>query len=546
MAEPEIVRTQSADGGVVVEDPGRRRAILIAACAALMAVVASASALNVAQQEIARDLDASQGQVLWILNAYVVALAALLLPMGAIADRWGRRRVLVAGLCLFIGSTAAAGLADSVWLMIGARVAAGVSAAMVMPVTLSVITASFPPAARTQAIGVWTAVAGGGGLLGMIAAAVLVDVATWRLLFALPAGLGAAALLMTVRSVPDSRERREGVYDAWGAALSVVAAGGLVIGIQQGPVHGWTVPSTVLALVGGLAALAAFVVHELRSRSPLLEIRTFRDRRLASGSVALLMVFGISAGIFVVLFPYLQAVLGWSAMRSMLGLLPMIAVMMGASGQASKVVARVGARATMLAGVATIAVGLAAMAALVSTDAYLSVLPGLLLVGLGMGLAMPPATESITSALPLERQGVASALNDTTRELGSALGVALLGAIFTAVYAARMNDARTDLPNDAVRTASDGIARAFDVAARQADTSQATALIDAARHAFVGGWAASMWVGAAAMAAVFAGLLWLTPSAELERPQDEPTGRHVESRPPAASEQPLTTEAANS
>lgn len=498
--------------------------ILIATCTALMAVVASASGLNVAQQALAVDLDASQGDVLWIINSYIVALAALLLPMGAIADRWGRRPVLIVGLVVFGLATASAAMVDSVGLMIAVRILAGVGAAMVMPVTLSVITSSFPEDTRSQAIGIWSGVAGGGGLLGMIASALLVDVASWRLLFALPVVLAVVALLLTFRAVPNSRERATQPYDVAGALLSVVGIGGLVLGIHEGPAQGWLAPITVAGLGGGVAAILGFVAHELRRDEPLLDIHAFRDRRLTSGATALLLVFAISAGVFVVLFPFFQAVLGWSALHSMLGLMPMMALMMGASGLAATVSRRFGDRNTMLVGVAAVAVGLALMAGLVSVDGgYVTVLPGLMLVGLGMGLTMPPATEAITSALPANRQGVASALNDTTREVGSAIGIALLGAVLTAAYDDAIRSALGGYPQRIVDAASAGIERAFGVATQQSDGARADALVDAARHAFVDGWATSIWVGAVAMGVLFLFLVVRAPrSAARHEPESEP------------------------
>lgn len=514
VTDPAPLSAPHPDGTAPPElDARQRRAILIAVCTALMAVVASASALNVVQPQLARDLGATQSEVLWILNAYVVALAALLLPLGAVADRWGRRRVLLIGLVIFTAATVAAAFAGSVEAMIAARIVAGVSAAMIMPVTLSVITSSFPDAARSQAIGTWTAVAGGGGMLGMIAAAVLVDLASWRALFVLPAALAGAALLLALRAVPDSREPARGSFDLPGALLSAAGIGGLVIGVQQGPIDGWLQPLTAGALAVGVAGLGGFAVHELRHRAPLLELRLFRDLRLASGTATLLLVFAVSAGVFVVLFPFLQAVLGWSALHSMAGLLPLIALMMVAAGLAPKLAAAVSARATVITGTATMAAGLAAMALLASPDAYRSIVPGLLLIGLGMGLAMTPATEAITAALPRDRQGVASALNDTTRELGSALGVAILGAYFAASYASAIDARASELAPGSAPIARSGIEQAYALATQQPGDGGA-ALAAAAREAFVDGWATSMWLGAAGMMVLCLVLIRVLPRAE--------------------------------
>jgi Na+/melibiose symporter-like transporter len=250
------------------------------------------------------------------------------------------------------------------------------------------------------------------------------------------------------------------------------------------------------------------------------------------GTSLVLVLFAVSSGVFVVVFPFFQAVLGWSALRSMLGLLPMIVAMMGASGLAATVAARLGARATKTGGVATTAGGLGLMAALASVEGgYLSVLPGFLLLGLGMGLTMTPATESITSSLPADRQGVASALNDTTREVGSALGIALLGAVLAAVYTDSMKSALSGFPSELSGPASEGIGRAFDIASQAQSSSQATALLDAARQAFLDGWVTSIWVGAAIMGALFVFLVLRPPG-----PPPKPARGRIEVESPGPAE----------
>ncbi|MEV0287864.1 MFS transporter [Kribbella sp. NPDC050820] len=506
--------THVAAAAPTIDDPRRRRAILVAVCVALMAVIASVSGLNVAQPELAVTFDASQTEVLWFINLYTISLAALLLPLGAAGDRWGRKPVLLAGLLLFGVASAAAGLATSSEMMLAARFVSGVGAAMIMPVTLAVITSAFPDEHRSKAIGVWTGVAGGGGILGMYLSAVLVDLASWRWLFVLPVALVVVAIVMALRAVPNSREESAHRFDFVGSLASVVAVFGFVLALHEGPERGWGAPLTLVSLAVGVVGAVAFVAWELRRAAPLLDVRLFRKRGLASGSVSLLTVFGVQAGIFVVLFPFFQAVLGWSGLRSTLALMPMALLMMFASGLAPRLAARIGGRATMAAGILLGGVGLVLMATLVSTDGgYVAILPGMLAMGLGMGLSMTPSTEAITSALPRERQGVASALNDVTREFGTALGVALLGALLSAGYRNAIDQQLAGIPEPAADTAREGIANAIAVAPEAGP--HAEALIRAAQDSFVSGWQQSMWAGAVLMALLFLSIVshrWLRPA----------------------------------
>lgn len=487
-------------GGASAPDARQMRAILITVSIALMAVIASVSGLNVAQTHMAVEFGASQTTVLWIINVYTLALAALLLPLGAIGDRLGRKPMLITGLIVFGAASVVAGLAPSAGVMIAARVAAGVSAAMIMPITLAVITSTFPEDKRGKAIGVWTGVAGGGGILGMFLSAVLVDVADWRWLFVLPVVLVVVALAMTLKSVPNSRERSAHSFDTTGALVSTVAVIGLIFVLQEGPERGWTAPVTLIGLAVGVVAAIAFVMWELRRRdASLLDVRLFRERGLAAGSITLLVVFGVQAGVAVVLFPFFQAVLGWSGLLSTVAMMPMAVMMMTASGLAPKMAARIGARPTMTAGIALGTLGLALMALFVSVDGgYLSILAGLLAMGVGMGLSMTPSTEAITGSLPRAKQGVASALNDVTREFGTALGVAMLGALLANGYRGAIDDRLDGIPDGAADTAREGIANAIEVA--PGTGGRAPELIHAAQQSFVDGWQQSMWIGAAVMA----------------------------------------------
>jgi len=487
----------------VIDDPRHQRTILLTVCIALMAVIASVSGLNVAQPELARAFDASQTEVLWFINIYTISLSALLLPLGALGDRLGRKPMLIAGLIVFGIANVAAGLATTTAMMLLARALAGVGAAIIMPITLAVITSTFPEERRAHAIGIWTGVAGGGGILGMYLSAILVDLATWRWLFAMPIALVSIALWMTLRSVPNSRETPSGRFDAIGSLASLIAVASISFTIHEGPERGWTTPLVIAGLILSLAATLGFIVWERHHPSPILDVRLFRDRNLSSGSLSLLIVFGVQAGIFVVVFPFFQSVLGWSGFRATFAMMPMALLMMAASGLAPRLAGHLDNRRTMAIGILLGTGGLVLLATLASRDGgYPSVLPGMLMMGLGMGLTMTPATQVITSALPRDRQGVASALNDVTRELGTALGVALLGAILSAGYRRTISDHLANIPPDTAASAREGIATALDTGSTLGPDGDA--LIRAAQDAFVAGWHQAMWVGTIAMLALAA------------------------------------------
>ncbi|MEV0573308.1 MFS transporter [Streptomyces sp. NPDC050392] len=534
--QPAQVASAVAGGEGAGPDARRLRTILIAVSIALMAVIASVSGLNVAQTHMAVEFGASQNTVLWIINIYTLALAALLLPLGAIGDRLGRKPMLIAGLGVFGAANVVAGLAPTAEVMIAARVAAGAGAAMIMPITLAVITATFPEEQRGKAIGVWTGVAGGGGILGMFLSALLVDVADWRLLFVLPVALVVVALGMTLRSVPNSRERSAHPFDIVGALVSTVAVIGLIFVLQEGPERGWTAPVTLGSLGVGIVAGIGFVAWELRRRdASLLDVRLFRERGLRGGSLTLLVVFGVQAGIAVVMFPFFQAVLGWSGLLSTVAMMPMAVAMMLASGLAPGLAARIGSRPTMAVGIALAGSGLALMALFVSVDGgYPTVLPGMLAMGIGMGLSMTPSTEAITGSLPRGKQGVASALNDVTREFGTALGVALLGALLSAGYRGAIDDRLDGVPRGAADSAREGIANAVEAASGTGAHDRQ--IVHAAQQSFVDGWQQAMWAGVAVMGALLVCIALRGPKSPTPAEVAEPGAEQVHGARPADEE----------
>jgi EmrB/QacA subfamily drug resistance transporter len=523
------------DGAPVITDPRRRLLVMGAVCSALVAVVAGVSGLNVAQQAIARELGASQSQILWAINGYTIALAALLMPVGAIGDRRGRKPVLLAGLAVFVAGNLAAALATAPEVLIVGRVVAGAGAAMIMPTTLSVITSSCPEESRGSAVGVWAGFAGAGGILGLLGSAVIVDNVTWPWLFAIPVGIATASGLLAIAVVPNSHERRPGRFDTAGSILSALAIGGITLGIHEGPERGWSDTITVAGLAVGVIGLAAFVLHERRAAHPLLDVRIFANRALSSGMLALATVFGLMFGIFLTLTLFTQGVLGYSAVHAALSVTPIALVLISLSPFVPKLLPRLGLRTLLVTGALLVSAGLVVMAEMVDTTSYWSIVPGLLLLALGLAATMTPATTAITGSLSRAHQGVASALNDTSREVGSALGVALLGSILNAQYRTHISDVAATLHPADGNLAKSSFAGAAAVAQRLG--REGLPVITAARHALVDAWTSTMWVGAvvalvaAALVAVLSpgkkghSVVTATDSRDDEAPHDAATTR---------------------
>ena len=520
--------TPGGEHDVVIVDARRRLLVLAAMCIALVAVVASVSGLNVAQQALATDLGATQSQLLWIINGYTLVLAALLMPVGAIGDRWGRKPILLIGFVVFSLSNLASAFSTEPTTLIGLRVLAGVGAAMIMPVTLSVITTSFPREEQAKAIGTWAGFAGAGGIIGLFVSAAIIDNATWPWVFALPIALAAISFVLTIAFVPHSVEHTEAGFDVAGSILSAVAVGGLVLAFHEGPEQGWNAPVTIAALAAGIIGAAVFVAVELRRDHPLLDVRIFAIRGLAAGSINLFVVFAVMFSLFLVLVQYLQAVLGYSALRAASGLLPMAVMMMPLSTIAPTIAERIGFRRTLVTGMLLMAAGLFTFAMLADPDGgYLSVLPGILLLGAGVGLSMSPSTAAITASLPEEKQGVASALNDTVREMGGAVGIALIGSVLNSAYQANIEPATSALPPAVAEPVNEGIGGALGVTAQMG--ADGTALLDSARQAFVDGMVPALLLaaGLSLAAAIYTALRGPKTAAEAE-PRLHPTDQSTQ------------------
>jgi EmrB/QacA subfamily drug resistance transporter len=471
------------------ESAGRSpRTVLVVTCIALATVVSAVASLNVAIPSIARDTHATQTQLSWMVDAYSLVFAALLLPAGALGDRFGRRKALVAGLVVFgAGSASAMCYADANWL-IGMRAVLGVGAALVMPATLSTITSTFAAGRREKAVGTWAGVAGASAILGLLTSGLVLEQWSWRSVFAVNVVLAVIALIGTLRVVPESADPDAPSLDRTGALLAVVGLATVVYAIIEAPTAGWGSARTVVGLLVGLAVLAGFVGWELRAANPLLDPRLFRHRAFAAGTLTITLQFFGFFGFLFLLLQYLQLVLGDSPLIAALSLIPMaFAMMPSARVIAPRLSARLGAGRTSALGLLIAGAAFGWLSTLDAHSSYWVLLIGLIPLGSGAGLAMTPATAAITDALPKEKQGVGSAMNDLSRELGGALGIAVLGSLLQSTYREHL-DVR-GLPGPVADHARSSLALAARLGPDVARSAE-QAFIDGMQYALLGGAAA--------------------------------------------------------
>lgn len=499
-------------------DPRRRALVLVAMCLALVLVIAGVSMLAVGLPSVGEDLGLSQTSLTWVADAYALTLASLLLVAGAIGDRFGRRGALLVGIALFGTGSLLSAFATSGGQLIGFRALTGIGGALIMPGTLSTITSVFPPEERARAVGIWAGFAGAGGTLGMLAAGWMLGTFSWPSIFVLAAVVSALTFLVVLAFVPTSRATEHVGLDPLGTVLSALGIGSLVLGIIEGPIRGWTEPLTVSALVAGLALAVAFVRWELRTDHPLLDPRLFRHRGFATGSASLLVLFIALFGIFLVVLQYLQVLLGYSALKASVALLPMSLLMIPISTIAAPLSMRFGQKVIGGTGLAITAVGVATFSTLDAASGFGMLLVSQVILAVGVGLSMTPATNAIVSSLPESKQGVASAVNDTTREIGTALGIAIMGSMFTSGYRSGLDAHLDGLPADVVSQAREAPALALQAA--QGLGARGDELAAAARDAFSSGMRFSMLVGAALLLGS-AAFVWLRgPSRQQEALDD--------------------------
>ena len=514
---------------------------LAVSCLTVALVIGSMAALYTSLADLAVATEASQLQLTWIVDGYTLALACLLLPAGALGDRYGRRNVLILGLVVFSAASAIPlFLSDPVHL-IAARALAGVGAAFMMPSTLSIMTSTFPVEKRGRAGGIWAGVAGAGAVLGMLCSGLLLQWWSWESIFVafVVAGI---ALLIAACTLPESRQSIRHPMDFVGSVSVATAIGLIVIALIEAPARGWTDLAVLALFAGGTLATVVFVVVELRITHPLLQLRMLADRGFGSGALSVALQFLVMFGLAFLIVQYLQLILGYGAMKSALAIAPIGLPLVVVSALTPWLGPRVGLRLLTVPGFLLIATGLYLMSLLNADAVYVEILWPLLLIGGGMGLCMAPATTAIVNATPADEQGVAAAVNDAAREVGAAIGIAIAGSVLAAGYTHEIQPILAQLPPQARDAFSDSLSAASQVARSMGSATQP--FVESAEAAFLHGYSQGMFMLAAATVVSALVLALWAPERDAGLPEEEasPYGRHAKrdqgplDKPPVAVE----------
>ena len=477
---------------------------LLFICVSLLIISLDNTVLNVALPAISRDLGASQSELQWIVDAYILVFAALLLTMGAIGDRIGRKRILQVGIVWFGAFSLVAALATSVEMLVAARAMLGFGGAIIMPATLSLVTSSFrDPKERAQAIAIWAAVFGLGIGVGPLLGGYLLQDYEWNAVFFVNLPVVLVALIGGHFFLEESRDENAPSPDYPGVLLSITGLFALVYGIIEAGVKGWEHDSVLFSL--GLAGviLTTFFWWEGRSKKAMLPLYLFRNPSFTGASVAImLMMFGMF-GIFFSMSQFFQSVQGYTALGAAIRLFPIsIAIMLFATLSA-QIANRIGTKLTVGIGFLIVAGSMFFLSQVTEADTpYETMLAGMVVMACGMGMAMSPATNSIMGAVPVSKAGVGSATNDTTREIGGALGVAVLGTVLNDAYLSRVTALRDQLDPQAYGFVSSSIQGANEVARQisaQGGDAIAGVIRDVAGTAFASGMSDSMLIASLVM-----------------------------------------------
>jgi EmrB/QacA subfamily drug resistance transporter len=487
----------------------RRWKTLAVLSLALLIIGLDNTILNVALPSLQDQFDCSSKTLQWIVDSYLLVFAGLLLTMGTLGDRFGRKLALQAGLLLFGGASLAVLVVDGANQLIAVRGAMGIGGALIMPATLSIITNVFPREERGKAIGIWAGMASIGIGLGPLLGGLLLEWFDWTSVFLVNVPVAAVALVAAIWLVPESRDPRPGAFDLRGAALSIAALVALVYPIIEAQDRGWTNPM-ILGCFGLAAVLMfAFVRWELHTPEPMLNLSFFDNPRFSVASAAIGLAFFALFGSIFALTQWLQDAHGYSALQAGAAMVPLAGGLLLGAVSSIKLVARFGTTRVVLAGLLGLANLLLASLLWTPDMAYWSLGLWFFAVAMHMGWIMGPATESVMGAVPEDKAGVASAMNDVTRQVGGSLGTAVIGSLIGSLYASKLGDDTASLPAGARAAAEDSIGQANAVAAHL-PAAEGASLMDSAANAFTGAMAIGFTVAAvAAVLAAIAVKLWL-------------------------------------
>lgn len=501
-------------------------AALVFICVSVFVVSVDATIVNVALPTLSRELDADTAQLQWIVDAYTLVMAGLMLSMGSLSDRFGRRGWLSSGLALFAITSVYAAQVNSADALIWARAAMGVGAAVIFPATLSLITNIFvDPVKRAKAIGLWAAMVGVGVAAGPISGGWLLEHFSWGSVFMVNVPIAAVAIIGGVLFIPTSRDPSAPPVDVPGLVLSSIGITALVYTVIEAPSWGWGSAHTAAGFAVAVVVLAAFALWERHTPHPMLDVSVFANRRFSGGSLAVTAGFLTLFGFIFVITQYFQFIKGYSAFETGVRLLPVAISIAVASIAGPRIVERIGTTAVVAGGLVTFAAGLAWASTADASTPYIQIALQMVLLGGGLGLTTAPATESIMGSLSADKAGVGSAVNDTTRELGGTLGVAIVGSVFASIYSSRLSDnaAVSALPEQVRGTMERSMAAAQHVVAQlpRPVIPDVRAAVD---NAFLDG----MQVGSLVSAGIALGaaiiVAWLLPARARQTPQaqDEP------------------------
>jgi EmrB/QacA subfamily drug resistance transporter len=444
----------------------RRWQALIVLAMSLLIVSVDNTILNVGLPTIREELDASSSQLQWIVDSYLLVFAVLLLIAGALGDRFGRKRALTFGLVVFGAGSLFAAMSGSSTELIASRALMGVGAAAIMPTTLSILTNIFPENERPKAIAIWAAVSGMGIAIGPISGGWLLEHFDWSSIFLVNLPIVAVGLVAGAILIPESRDPEPKKLDFPGAGLSIAGLTAIVWGLIEASERGWTDSKILGAFAAGSAIMAAFVAWERRTSHPMLDVSVFRNLRFSAASISVAFVFFALMGVVYFLTTYLQSVMGYTALEAGIRMLPVAGGLIGATKLSVEATKRLGTKIVVATGLGTVASSLYLLGTCGVDTGYGRVALALSMMGVGMSLAMSPATDSIMGSLPKAKAGIGSAMNDVVREVGGTLGVAVLGSVLASSYGDSMDGAVRGLSPEAAEAASDSVGGAHEVAAQ--------------------------------------------------------------------------------